>query len=80
MIGLLLTLALLAHRSSVQQVQRVRESSVGEVPASQLLIARLLPFGTVAAALAVPLAVTLYLLTTTAWTVTERALLPRLLS
>lgn len=40
---------------------------------------RVLPFGTVACAMVVPLAVSVYLLTTTAWTVAERAVLPRLL-
>lgn len=39
---------------------------------------RLLPYGTVAFAVVAPLAVSVYLLSTTAWTVTERALLPRL--
>jgi YidC/Oxa1 family membrane protein insertase len=39
---------------------------------------RLLPFGTVAFAVAAPLAVSVYLLSSTAWTVAERAILPRL--
>jgi YidC/Oxa1 family membrane protein insertase len=79
-VGLLLALLLVAYRSSVQQVRRVREASAGDAQAMQVLIARLLPYGTVAAAMAVPLAVALYLLTSTAWAVTERALLPRLVS
>lgn len=36
---------------------------------------RLLPYGTVAATTFVPLAASLYLLTTTTWTVVERAIL-----
>jgi YidC/Oxa1 family membrane protein insertase len=79
-IGLLLALALVAYRSSVQQGQRVRASTVGEVSPLQLGLARLMPFGAVAAALVVPLAVALYLLTSTTWAVAERALLPRLLA
>ncbi|HEU4541283.1 MAG TPA: membrane protein insertase YidC [Jiangellaceae bacterium] len=41
---------------------------------------RVLPFGTVLVAAIVPLAAGLYLLTTTAWTVTERTVLRRLLA
>lgn len=79
-IGLLLAVVLVAYRSSVQQVQRVRASAVGEIPPFQLGLARLMPFGTVVAALVVPLAVALYLLTSATWAVTERALLPHLIS
>lgn len=43
-------------------------------------VIRLLPFGTVLVAAIVPLAAGLYLLTTTAWTVTERTLLRRVLA
>lgn len=39
---------------------------------------RLLPYGTVAFAAVAPLAVSVYLLSTTTWSVAERALLPRL--
>jgi YidC/Oxa1 family membrane protein insertase len=46
-----------------------------EVPGRKLL--RLLPYGTVLATLVVPQAAGIYLLTTTAWTVAERALLRR---
>lgn len=80
LVAVLLPAALLvvAHLSSRQQVQRLRDSSTGEVPALPLLLARVLPFGTVAAAAVVPLAVSLYLLTSTTWMVAERAVLPRL--
>jgi YidC/Oxa1 family membrane protein insertase len=43
-------------------------------------VIRLLPFGTVVIAAAVPLAAGLYLLTTTAWTVIERTVLRRVLA
>jgi len=43
-------------------------------------VIRLLPFGTVVVAAIVPLAAGLYLLTTTAWTVTERTLMRRALA
>jgi YidC/Oxa1 family membrane protein insertase len=38
---------------------------------------RLLPFGTILTAAVIPLAAGLYLLTTTTWTVVERAILHR---
>jgi YidC/Oxa1 family membrane protein insertase len=78
-VGLLLVLALLlvAYLSSRQQVRRLRAAG-GEIAPVQLLIARVLPFGTVAAAAVVPLAVSLYLLASTTWMVTERAVLPRI--
>ena len=41
-------------------------------------VLRLLPFGTVLFALVAPVALGIYLVTTTAWTVAERRLLPRL--
>jgi YidC/Oxa1 family membrane protein insertase len=66
-----------AALSSQQQVRRLRQAATGELPASQILIARVLPFGTALAALVVPLAVSIYLLTSTAWQVGERAVLPR---
>jgi YidC/Oxa1 family membrane protein insertase len=40
-------------------------------------LARFMPFGTVLMAAVLPLAAGLYLLTTTAWTVTERTVLRR---
>jgi YidC/Oxa1 family membrane protein insertase len=77
--GLLTALLGLAYLTSKQQVRRLQESAVGKpIPATQLLVARVLPYGTVLAAAVVPLAVSLYLVTSTAWLVAERALLPRL--
>jgi len=53
----------------------VRLQPKAEVPGGKLL--RLLPYGTVLATLVVPQAAGIYLLTTTAWSVAERALLRR---
>lgn len=52
-----------------------RQPAAGAVPGGKLL--RLLPYGTVLATLVVPQAAGIYLLTTTAWTAAERALLRR---
>ncbi len=51
------------------------QAAPAEVPGGKLL--RLLPYGTVLATLVVPQAAGIYLLTTTAWSVAERALLRR---
>jgi YidC/Oxa1 family membrane protein insertase len=59
---------------SVRWQDRHRDATA-EVPGGKLL--RLLPYGTVLATLVVPQAAGIYLLTTTAWTVAERALLRR---
>lgn len=74
---LVAALLLVAYASSRQQVRRLRAAAVGEVPPIQMMIARVLPFGTVAAAAVVPFAVSLYLLTSTTWLLAERAVLPR---
>lgn len=80
LIAVLLVLALLlvAYASSRQQVRRLRTVTIGEIAPAQLLIARLLPFGTVAMAAVVPFAVSVYLLTSTTWMLAERAVLPRI--
>jgi len=80
LVAVLLATAMLlvAYASSRQQVQRLRATATGEVPALQLVIARVLPFGTVAAAAVVPVAVSLYLLTSSTWMLAERAVLPRI--
>jgi YidC/Oxa1 family membrane protein insertase len=75
---LLAALVLVARLTSAQQVRRMRESGA-EVSALNLTVARLAPYGTVLAAAVVPVAVSLYLLTSTAWMVAERAVLPRLI-
>jgi YidC/Oxa1 family membrane protein insertase len=54
--------------------------AVRQIPQSEKLVAalgRLMPFGTVLMAAVLPFAAGLYLLTTTAWTVTERTILRR---
>jgi YidC/Oxa1 family membrane protein insertase len=71
-------LLLVAYASSRQQVRRLRAATIGEIAPAQLLMARVMPFGTVAVAAVVPFAVSLYLLTSTTWTLAERALLPRI--
>lgn len=71
-------LLVVARLTSRQQVRRLQEASVGEVAALPLLLARVLPYGTVLAAAVVPVAVSLYLLASSAWLVAERAVLPRL--
>jgi YidC/Oxa1 family membrane protein insertase len=74
---LVAALAVVAFGSSWQQVRRLRAASA-EVPSLQLVLARVLPFGTVLAAAVVPVAVSLYLLTSTTWMLAERAVLPRM--
>src|SRR4051794_20287488 len=59
---------------SVRWQDRHRDTTA-QVPGGRLL--RLLPYGTVLATLVVPQAAGIYLLTTTAWTAAERALLRR---
>ncbi|MGW3958357.1 YidC/Oxa1 family membrane protein insertase [Amycolatopsis sp. NPDC005003] len=55
----------------------VRTQPVPEHPVPGGKLLRLLPYGTVLATLVVPQAAGIYLLTTTAWTVAERAVLRR---
>jgi YidC/Oxa1 family membrane protein insertase len=56
-------------------VRRQSRDTTADVPGGRLL--RLLPYGTVLMTLVVPQAAGIYLLTTTAWTAAERALLRR---
>jgi len=77
-LALVVVLIVLAHFSSRQQVRRIKAATIGEVPAMQLMIARITPYGTVLTAAVVPLAVSLYLVTSTAWLLAERAILPRM--
>lgn len=70
---------LLALLALVAYVSRRTMPPIGtEAPGAGVI--RLLPFGTLLVAAVVPLAAGLYLLTTTAWTVTERTLLRRRLA
>jgi YidC/Oxa1 family membrane protein insertase len=72
---LLVALAAVATASSRQGVQRARTAGVG---GAMLLPARVLPYGLLVTAAFVPVAVSVYLLTSTTWSVLERAVLPRL--
>jgi YidC/Oxa1 family membrane protein insertase len=71
-IGLAVLLAVVAWFSVRWQSRRASETGI-----STPRVLRLLPYGTVLTAAFVPLAAGLYLLTSTAWTVAERALLYR---
>jgi YidC/Oxa1 family membrane protein insertase len=78
---LVLALTALAVLSSRDLARRTAEqAAAGQDDATAAVgrVLRLLPFGTVLFALIAPMAVGVYLLVTTAWTVAERRLLPRL--
>ncbi|MFF5261825.1 YidC/Oxa1 family membrane protein insertase [Actinomadura viridis] len=68
--GLFVALALVAWWTSRRAARTAPEGPMGT-------LARVLPFGTVVVAAFVPLAAGLYLLTSTAWTAAERAVLHR---
>jgi YidC/Oxa1 family membrane protein insertase len=72
-LGLAVLLAAVAFFSSRRQLRLLDESAT---PLARR-IARFLPFGTLVTAAFIPLAAGLYLLTTTAWTLAERAILTR---
>jgi YidC/Oxa1 family membrane protein insertase len=72
---LLAALLAVAVASSRQGTARARAAGV---EGAMLLPARLLPYGLLVTAAVVPVAVSLYLLTSTTWSVLERAVLPRL--
>ena len=76
--GLLVALALIAHASVRQQAARMAAAADATAPVPGAAVLRWLPYGTVAFAAAAPVAVGLYLLSSTAWTVAERAVLQRL--
>jgi len=70
-------LAVVAWFSARLQVRQLQASATTPVSTWSRRIAQLLPFGTLLTAAFVPLAAGLYLLTTTTWTVVERAILQR---
>jgi YidC/Oxa1 family membrane protein insertase len=72
-LGLAVLLAVVAFFSARRQLARLDATAT---PLGRNL-ARLLPFGTLVTAAFIPLAAGLYLLTTTTWTVVERAILLR---
>ena len=75
---LLAALAVVAHVSVRQHAARLAAAVDATAPVPGAALLRWLPYGTVAFAAAAPVAVGLYLLSTTAWTVAERAVLQRL--
>jgi YidC/Oxa1 family membrane protein insertase len=76
-VALVIVTGLVAYLTSRQQLHRLQEATAGEIPPLQLMLARVLPFGSVAALAFVPVAVSLYLLTSATWMLAERAVLPR---
>jgi YidC/Oxa1 family membrane protein insertase len=75
--ALLAGAAFAAARVSRAAAPALAEAGKPDQPAGVGLLSRILPYTTVAIAAFVPLAAGLYLLTTTAWTAAERALLRR---
>lgn len=75
-LALLAGLVVVAWLSSAQAVRRLGDAA--EVPAGQVTLVRVLPFGTLVVAAFAPLALAVHLLVSTAWTLAERAVLPRL--
>jgi YidC/Oxa1 family membrane protein insertase len=82
LLALLAALTLLAVASARDAARRAEEAraagTVDGAAAGVERALRLLPFGTVLFALVAPVALGVHLVTTTAWTVAERRLLPRL--
>ncbi|GGS46991.1 YidC/Oxa1 family membrane protein insertase [Actinokineospora fastidiosa] len=76
-VGLFAALTAVAYATARWQAAQALRSGAPEPPMARWL--RLLPFGTVPVAAVLPLAAGVYLLTTTTWTLVERALLYRLL-
>ncbi|HEX8496455.1 MAG TPA: membrane protein insertase YidC [Actinomycetales bacterium] len=80
-VTVLVVLLLLARASAAQQAARAAEAladGAAPQPAAAARLISLLPYATVAVAVVTPVAVSLYLVTSTAWAITERAVLPRL--
>jgi YidC/Oxa1 family membrane protein insertase len=75
--GLLAAVGVLAVRAARQAVPTGATTPAGPVDRAVGLLGRLMPFGSLVMAAIVPLAAGLYLLTTAAWTLAERALLRR---
>jgi YidC/Oxa1 family membrane protein insertase len=72
-LGLAVLLAVVAYFSARRQARLVEQPS----SALSARLLRLLPYGTLVTAAFIPLAAGVYLLTTTTWTVVERAVLHR---
>jgi YidC/Oxa1 family membrane protein insertase len=79
LIAALIVVAILSRRAALR-VAALAPASVGPAADQAALLARVagvVPFLTVVAALFVPLAATLYLVVTSAWSLVERSLLRR---
>ncbi|MEO6082476.1 MAG: YidC/Oxa1 family membrane protein insertase [Umezawaea sp.] len=74
-LGLFAAIALVAYGSFRWQAVMAERNGTPQTPLTRVL--RFLPFGTVLAAAVLPLAAGIYLLTTTSWTLLERAWLHR---
>jgi YidC/Oxa1 family membrane protein insertase len=72
-LALAVLLAVVAYFSARRQARLVEQPST----ALSARLIRLMPYGTLVTAAFIPLAAGLYLLTTTTWTVVERAILHR---
>lgn len=77
-VGVLVVTAVLAVLSSHQSVRHVRRG-VAEPPALTLRLARWAPYAAIAAVPVLPLAVSLYVVTSTVWTLAEREVLVRVI-
>jgi YidC/Oxa1 family membrane protein insertase len=64
--------------SSQNIVRRAATSAAGTQPATIIRLMRFIPYGTIVVAAVAPVAMSLYLLASTAWTVGEQRLLPRI--
>ncbi|MFK3983228.1 YidC/Oxa1 family membrane protein insertase [Micromonospora sp. NPDC050397] len=79
LLALLVVLAWWTSRRMRRDARAAASPAADELPGAAVLarLLPLLPYGTVLAALVLPLAAVLYLVTTTAWTALERAVLRR---
>lgn len=75
--GLLAVVGVLAMRAARQAAPQGAQAPGGAADRAAGLLTRLMPFGSLVMAAIVPLAAGLYLLTTAAWTLAERAVLRR---
>lgn len=77
-LALVAGLALVAWAASARAVRLLRREAAAPVPPVAALIARAAPFATVAAAAVVPVAVSVYLLASTTWSLAEQAAVARI--
>ncbi|MGF1648581.1 MAG: membrane protein insertase YidC [Kineosporiaceae bacterium] len=72
-------LTLVAWASSARAVRLLRRETTAPVPPVSVLVARVAPFATVIAVAVVPLAVSVYLLASTTWSLAEQAAITRII-